>query len=142
MNTRVLIQPLVRIAANPALATAAPAYPPISAWDEDVGKPPHHVIKSHTIAPIKPPRMTVGSTIERSIKPLPSVFATAVPRPNAATKLKNAAHTTAVAGLKTRVDTIVAIEFALSWNPLMKSKMNATRTIARTNQTVADIRRA
>src|SRR5437879_13564329 len=137
MNTRVLIQPLVRIAASPAWATAAPADPPISAWDEDVGKPPHHVIKSHTIAPIKPPRMTVGSTIERSIKPLPSVFATAVPRPNAATKLKNAAHTPAVAGLKTRADTIVAIECALAWNRLMKTKMNPTRTIATQTQTVA-----
>ena len=86
--------------------------------------------------------MTIGSTTDRSIKPLPIVFATAVPRPKAATKLKNAAHTTAVPGLKTRVETIVAIEFALSWNPLMKSKVSATRAIARTNQTAPAIRRA
>src|SRR5437879_13005279 len=105
MNTRVLIQPLVRIAANPALATAAPAYPPISAWDEDVGKPPHHVIKSHTIAPIKPPRMTVGSTSERSINPFPSVFSNAVPRPNAAPHLTNAATTTGGTRLQLRVHT-------------------------------------
>jgi hypothetical protein len=37
----------------------------------------------------------------------------------AAAKLKNAAHTTAWSGVRTRVATIVAIEFAASWNPLM-----------------------
>ena len=51
--------------------------------------------------------------------PAPTVFATAVPNPNAATKLKNAAHTTALPGDSTRVDTTVAIEFAASWKPLM-----------------------
>ena len=51
--------------------------------------------------------------------PAPTVFATAVPNPKAATKLKNAAHTTALPGDNTRVDTTVAIEFAASWNPLM-----------------------
>ena len=43
-----------------------------------------------------------------------------------ATKLKNAAHKTAWNGERTFVDTIVAIEFAESWNPLMKSKRNAS----------------
>ena len=46
--------------------------------------------------------------------PAPTVFATAVPNPNAATKLKNAAHTTAFPGDSTRVETTVAIEFAAS----------------------------
>jgi hypothetical protein len=46
--------------------------------------------------------------------------------------LKNAAHNTAANGLRTRVPTMVAIEFAESWNPLMKSKMKAIRTIAAT----------
>ena len=50
--------------------------------------------------------------------PLPMVLATAVPNPNAATKLKNAAHTTARPGVSTRVETTVAIELAASWNPL------------------------
>ena len=47
--------------------------------------------------------------------PEPTVCATAVPNPNAATKLKKAAQTTALPGLRTRVDTTVAIEFAASW---------------------------
>ena len=51
---------------------------------------------------------------------------------NAATKLNTAAHITAANGLSTRVPTIVAIEFAESWKPLLKSKMNAIRTIATT----------
>ena len=54
-----------------------------------------------------------------SIMPEPTVLATAVPKVNAATKLKNAAHTTALPGESTRVDTTVAIELAASWNPLM-----------------------
>ncbi len=70
------------------------------------------------------------------------VFATAVPSPKAATKLKNAAHSTAIPGDSTRVETTVAMEFAASWKPLMKSKVSATARIASTNQTVADISRA
>ena len=42
------------------------------------------------------------------------VLATAVPNPNAATKLKKAAQTTAFPGDSTRVDTTVAMEFAAS----------------------------
>jgi hypothetical protein len=94
------------------------------------------------IAPSNPPRITVGSTTLRSIIPLPIVFAMAVPKVNAATKFQNAAHATAANGESTRVDTTVAMEFAASWNPLMKSKISATRTIASTNHTESIIRRA
>ena len=59
-------------------------------------------------------------------------FATSSPAVNAAVKLKNAAQTTAATGLRTRVPTIVAIEFAESWKPFMKSNTNAIRTIAAT----------
>ena len=59
-------------------------------------------------------------------------FATSSPAVNAAVKLKNAAQITAASGLKTRVPTIVAIEFAESWKPFMKSNMKATPTIAAT----------
>ena len=51
--------------------------------------------------------------------PEPTVLATAVPKANAATKLKKAAQMTACPGVSTRVDTTVAIELAASWNPLM-----------------------
>ena len=79
------------------------------------------------MAPTSAARITFGSTTDGSIRPLPIVLATAVPTTKAATKLKNAAQTTATPGESTRVETTVAMELALSWNPLMKSKTSATR---------------
>ena len=76
--------------------------------------------------------MTFGVTMLCSIIPLPIAFATASDPVNAAAKLNVAAQNTAANGLSTRVPTIVAIEFAESWKPLMKSKTNAIRTIATT----------
>ena len=84
------------------------------------------------MAPINPPRMTLASTNDTLIMPLPIVLATAVPTVNSAAKLNVAAQRTAVNGLRTRVPTIVAIEFAESWKPLVKSKMNAMMMIAMT----------
>jgi len=110
--------------------------------DEDDGMPPYQVIKSQAIAPINVASMTLESTMLGSTMPFAMVLATAVVKMNAATKLKNAAQTTAKLGESTRVDTTVAIEFAASWNPLTKSNASATRTIARTNQTESAIRRA
>jgi hypothetical protein len=46
--------------------------------------------------------------------PLPIVLATWRPRNRKATKLKNAAHTTAYLGESTLVETMVAMEFAES----------------------------
>jgi len=85
--------------------------------------------------------MTMESTTLGSTTPLLIVLATAVVNTNAATKLKNAAQATAKRGESTRVETTVAMEFAASWNPLMKSNASATRTIARTNHALC-IRRA
>lgn len=42
-----------------------------------------------------------------------------------AIKLKIAAHSTAIKGVNTFVDTIVAMELAASWKPLVKSKTSA-----------------
>src|SRR6185503_14615865 len=109
-----LTHPAAISAFTPAFATAAPPYPPMIACEELEGSPTHHVIKSQTIAPNSPARMTKGSTIEMSIIPLPMVLATAVPNPKAATKLKKAAHATASLGESTRVDTTVAMLLALS----------------------------
>ena len=71
------------------------------------------------IAPQSPAKMTASVTCSSRTMPLPTVFATAVPKANAATKLKNAAQMTALPGESTRVETTVAIEFAASWKPLM-----------------------
>src|SRR6478672_1579819 len=87
------------------------------------------------IAPSNAPRITFGSTMFWLIMPAPTAFATATLPVNSAAKLKNAAHSTAAKGLRTRVPTIVAMEFAESWKPLLKSKMNAIAMIAMTYQT-------
>src|SRR5271156_4551199 len=63
--------------------------------------------------------------------PLPSVFATAVPNTNAATKFQNAAHTTARNGVSTRVDTTVAMELAASCQPLENSNARVRPTVSR-----------
>jgi len=63
--------------------------------------------------------MTHWSTTPVSTTPLPTVVATWTPKPNAAAKLKNAAHATACIGVRTRVETTVAMELAASWKPLM-----------------------
>src|SRR5271155_1919808 len=63
--------------------------------------------------------------------PLPSVFATAVPNTNAATKFQNAAHTTARNGVNTRVDTTVAMELAASCQPLENSNARVRPTVSR-----------
>ena len=72
------------------------------------------MIRSQTIAPIRPAKITEKLTIEMSTRPDPTVLATAVPNVNAAMKLKKAAQMTALPGVSTRVDTTVAIEFAAS----------------------------
>src|SRR5207302_5259272 len=59
MNTSVLVQPSGRMTSkawekprlSAARAIAAPAYPPIRAWEEEVGRPHHQVSTSHTMAP-------------------------------------------------------------------------------------------
>ena len=87
---------------------------------------------SQTTAPTSPARITRVSTADTSIIPLPTVCATAVPKPKAATKLKKAAQATACMGERTRVVTTVAMELAASWNPFRKSNRSARPMTSRT----------
>src|SRR5206468_12104512 len=112
--------------------TAAPAIPPTSACDDEVGNPRYHVMMSHTIAPMWPAKITPFVSRSWTTTSFAMVLATAVPKMRNAAKLKNAAQATANRGLRTRVDTTVAIEFAASWNPLKKSKARATAMMATT----------
>ena len=66
------------------------------------------------MAPSSPASTTYWVTMSSWTMPLPMVFATAVPRKKAATKLKNAAQTTASLGESTRVETTVAMLLAAS----------------------------
>src|SRR6202041_924202 len=60
--------------------------------------------------------------------PLPMVVATAVPKTKAAMKFQKAAHRTARKGVRTRVETTVAMELAAPCQPLENSKASV-RTI-------------
>src|SRR5574337_87183 len=107
-------------------ANAAPHKPPISACDDDEGKPNHHVIRFQMIAPSSAQISTSPPTCSTpaSIRPVAIVIATAEPS-NAPPRLVAAASNTAWPGVKTLVATTVAMELAVSWKPLMYVNANA-----------------
>ena len=76
------------------------------------------MITSHTIAPMRPAKITPIDRTSWCTTSLAMALATFVPNTRKAMKLKKAAHATASSGVRTRVETTVAIEFAASWNPL------------------------
>src|SRR5436309_1146601 len=132
-----------RIAPTPPARIVDPISPPINAWLLDVGRPHHHVTRSHTIAPTTPARMIVIAwrncaprKTEVSTIPFPIVSAIAFVMKTMPTKFPTAAIATAFVGVRTFVATIVAIAFAASWNPLKKSNARTRRmagiTISRT----------
>ena len=127
MATPILVKPPQRLAPNPALATPAPASPPISAWELLEGSPTCQVSTFQVVAPISAPKITRVSTRPGSITPVPTVFATLRPKTRKAMKLKKAAQHTANCGLSTRVDTMVAMELAASCRPLTRSNSRATK---------------
>ena len=112
---------------RPSLAAmAAPASPPTRAWEEEEGRPTYQVVRFQTIPPARAHTITweVTSTTAWSIRPEAMVFATAVPQ-SAPIRLATAASPTACIGESTLVATTVAMEFAVSWKPLMYSKTSA-----------------
>src|SRR5688572_11183345 len=112
MNSKVLPNTSgSRIARSGVFESAAPAKPPISACDEDDGRPHHQVSRFQTMAPIKVAAITLWLT-DSSATPFAMADDTWVGKTRNATKLKTAAQTTAVRGDSTRVETTVAIELA------------------------------
>src|SRR5690606_9011820 len=109
-------------------ASAAPIRPPIRACDDDEGSPNHQVIRFQVMPPISAHRISCEptSTTPASIRPDAIVLATAVPA-RAPIRFMLAARPTACIGDSTLVATTVAMEFAVSWKPLMYSKVSATR---------------
>src|ERR1700736_659418 len=122
----VLDSPLHTAADRPAFASPPPSNPPIRACELLEGMPKAQVMTFQTMAPIRAAKITCASMMLGSTMPVPMVCATFSPNTRNATKLKNAAHSTAYCGRSTRVDTMVAIEFAASCNPLRKSNSSAT----------------
>src|SRR3712207_2196691 len=113
--------------AGPSAATAAPATPPISACDEDEGRPKYHVARFHAIAPTSPAKTIDGVMSSASTMPDATVAATSSEM-KAPTKFRIAAMLTAVRGASARVEIDVATALAVSWKPLVKSKASAVAT--------------
>ena len=112
---------------NPA-ASAAPTSPPIKAWEDEDGSPKYQVMRFHTMAPTIAANTTVRPCVVSGTEMmLPTVFATLV-ETSAPARLNTADSASAARGVSARVDTDVAIEFAASWKPLVKSKPSATTT--------------
>src|SRR5581483_3139191 len=114
---------------QPEWATADPIMPPTSAWLELEGRPRYQVTRFHVIAPTRPARTTSSVIAPGSTMPFAIVAATLI-ETKAPAKLSTAASATAVRGDSARVDTLVAIELAVSWKQLVKSKKSATTTTA------------
>jgi hypothetical protein len=119
--------PSTSIAPLPAATKVEPTMPPIRACDEDDGRPNHHVTRFQAMAPIRPPKMTAVVIAPASTMPSAIVAATFTEM-NAPTKLSSAAITTAIFGVSAPVAIVVAMALAVSWNPLVKSKLTAVAT--------------
>src|SRR4051794_25474646 len=116
---------------GPSATNAAPISPPISACDEDDGRPAHHVARFHAIAPTRPANTTVVVIAPGSTMPEPMVAAT-FSEMNAPAKFRTDESATAKRGDIARVETDVAIALAVSWKPFVKSNASAvTTTITR-----------
>ena len=103
--------------------------PPMSAWLELEGRPRYHVIRFQVIAPTRPASTTSRVTTSGFTIPVATVAAT-LKETNAPRTLRTAALRTASRGESARVETLVAIELAVSWNPFVKSKKSAVATTA------------
>ena len=103
--------------------------PPISAWLELDGRPRYHVMRFQVIAPTRPASRMLSVIASGLTMPLATVAAT-LNEMKAPAKLRIAAIATALRGESARVETLVAIEFAVSWKPFVKSKKSATATTA------------
>src|SRR4051795_5656746 len=121
------MRPWPLTAEGPEATNAAPATPPMSACDELEGSPAHQVARFQAIAPMSPANTTVVVIAPASTMP-PATVAATWSEMNAPTKFSVAAMRTAARGDMARVDTVVAIAFAVSWNPFVKSNASAVTT--------------
>src|SRR5690606_34244136 len=118
-------------------ASAAPIRPPISACEDEDGRPNHQVIRFQVMPPSSAHRISCEPTsiTPASISPDAMVLATAVPA-SAPMRFIEAASPTACIGESTLVATTVAIELAESWKPLMYSNTSAVPTTIRTRVSI------
>lgn len=121
---------------------AAPISPPNNACEELEGRPSNQVSRFHTMPPTRP-----ANTMSNRACPAPAsssgrgaperswIFTTALVTVSATctdkkapTRFSTAESATAILGRSAPVAMEVAIAFAVSWKPLVKSKANAVTT--------------
>src|SRR3954454_19610848 len=129
--------PAPSTASGPAATNADPTMPPISACEDEEGRPKYQVARFHAIAPISPAKTIEGVITSAWTMPVAIVAATWSDR-NAPTKLRVEASPTATRGGIARVEIEVATALAVSWNPFVKSNASAVpTTIQRTTSSIA-----
>src|SRR5579884_116538 len=115
----------------PAWATPAPTRPPTKACVELLGSPRYQVARFQAMAPSSP-AMTLSRVGWWSRVAM--VLDTALPKKTtvtrAPTRLSTADSSTAWRGERARVEMEVAMALAVSWKPLVKSKITATTKAA------------
>jgi len=81
------------------------------------GIPPHQVMRFQEMAPISAPKITRASITCADTMPTPTVRATCTPKTRKAMKLKKRGPHHRKRGRSIRVETSVAMEFAVSCSP-------------------------
>src|SRR5882757_2479520 len=119
------------MASDPAYTQVAPISPPNSACEELDGRLSSQVSRFQTIAPSSPPKITTGVILASFTRPPEIVLATATER-KAPTRFRAPASRTATLGRNAPVAIEVAIAFAVSWKPLVKSNTRAVMITATT----------
>ena len=119
--------PSTSIAPLPAATNVEPTMPPMRACEDDDGSPNHHVARFQAIAPMRPPKITAGVMTSASTIP-PAIVAATLSEMKAPTKFRIAAIVTATFGFSAPVAIVVAMALAVSWKPLVKSKLTAVAT--------------
>ncbi len=108
----------------PDATRVAPITPPISACEDEDGRPTLQVTMFQMIAPSRPAN-TIGRVIAvEATMPLAMVAATLMDR-NAPARFSTADSATAAFGFSAPVAIDVAMALAVSWKPLVKSKVSA-----------------
>src|SRR3954453_12941670 len=119
--------PAPSTASGPAATKADPTMLPMSACEDEEGRPKYQVARFHAIAPISPAKTIDGVITSAWTMPVAIVAATWSDR-NAPTKLRREASPTATRGGIARVEIEVATALAVSWKPFVKSKISAVAT--------------
>src|SRR3954452_24076967 len=100
-------------ASAPSAANAEPTTPPISACEDDEGKPKYHVNRFQKIAPIRPAK-TIGSVITSALTMPVAIVAATCSERNAPTKWITEDTPTATRGDIALVEIEVATALAVS----------------------------